>query len=243
MKKIHKWRPTIFCFSLVCVLSLLLLAFNYTVTGESSQFSVAAFEDEKELEIIRTVHKKPEKSVPPPTRTSVTIEPVIDDEFREPDSTMVVSDPVEPVDTAMVLPIGQGEPPSEPRPHPVLPPEPPAGPIDFPDKMPFFGDCYGLENMERKACSDKSILTFMQDGVRYPRPAREAGIEGTVFIQFVVDREGNLYDFKVLRDIGGGCGAEALRVARSMPKWSPGIQHGRPVAVIFRMPVRFELKE
>jgi len=71
--------------------------------------------------------------------------------------------------------------------------------------------------------------------------ARESGIQGTVYVTFVVERNGNVTDVKILRGIGGGCDEEALRVVQNMPKWEPGKQRGKPVRVQFNMPIKFTL--
>jgi protein TonB len=63
-----------------------------------------------------------------------------------------------------------------------------------------------------------------------------------VFVNFVVDQNGNIADVKVLRGIGGGCDEEAIRVIKSMPKWTPGKQNGRTVKVSFNVPISFTLR-
>lgn len=89
---------------------------------------------------------------------------------------------------------------------------------------------------------EKAMMDYLSKEVRYPEEAREAGIEGTVFVQFVVERDGSIGESKVLRGIGGGCDQEALRVVRSMPKWTPGQQNGKVVRTSFAMPFRFKLQ-
>ena len=71
--------------------------------------------------------------------------------------------------------------------------------------------------------------------------ARESGIQGRVFVTFVVERDGSVTDVRVLRGIGGGCDEEAIRVIKNMPKWNPGKQRGKSVRVQFNMPILFKL--
>ncbi len=85
-------------------------------------------------------------------------------------------------------------------------------------------------------------IKFLQENIKYPQMARESGIQGTVYVQFVVERDGGVTDVKVLRGIGGGCDEEAIRVIKAMPKWVPGKQRNRPVRVQFTMPIRFTLQ-
>ena len=82
---------------------------------------------------------------------------------------------------------------------------------------------------------------YLQDNLRYPAIARESGIQGTIYITFVVERDGSITDVRVVRGIGGGCDEEAIRVVQGMPRWTPGKQRGRAVRVQFMMPIRFTL--
>jgi periplasmic protein TonB len=88
---------------------------------------------------------------------------------------------------------------------------------------------------------DEARMRFLQENLRYPTMAREAGIQGTVFVTFVVERDGSVTDVRVLRGIGGGLDEEAVRVVRMMPRWNPGRQRGQAVRVQFNMPIRFVL--
>jgi protein TonB len=83
---------------------------------------------------------------------------------------------------------------------------------------------------------------FLAENIKYPQQASENGIQGTVYVSFVVDSKGNVTDVKVLRGIGGGCDEEAIRVVRSMPQWHPGKQNGKQVRVLFNMPIYFRLQ-
>jgi len=99
-----------------------------------------------------------------------------------------------------------------------------------------------VEESPSFAGGEESRIKFLQQNISYPQVAKEAGIQGTVFVTFVVEVDGSVSDVKVLRGIGGGCDEEAIRVVRSMPKWSPGKQRGRPVRVQFNMPIKFILQ-
>jgi periplasmic protein TonB len=89
---------------------------------------------------------------------------------------------------------------------------------------------------------EAELLSYLAGNIKYPQFAQESGIKGRVYVQFVVEKDGSVSDVKCVRDIGGGCGKEAERVVRSMPKWSPGEQNGRPVRVKYTLPVLFQLK-
>ncbi|HRS54282.1 MAG TPA: energy transducer TonB [Bacteroidales bacterium] len=89
---------------------------------------------------------------------------------------------------------------------------------------------------------EEARIKFIASNIKYPQIARENGIEGKVFVTFVVEKDGSITNVKLLRDIGGGCGEEAIRVVKAMPKWIPGKQRGQPVRVQFNMPINFVLQ-
>ena len=89
---------------------------------------------------------------------------------------------------------------------------------------------------------EEALYTYLRDNIKYPQLARDNNITGKVFVQFVVEKDGSISNAKVMRDIGGGCGNEALRVVKSMPKWKPGKQQGRAVRAQFNLPVAFNLR-
>ncbi|MFZ4707345.1 MAG: energy transducer TonB [Bacteroidales bacterium] len=83
---------------------------------------------------------------------------------------------------------------------------------------------------------------FLNENIVYPHQATENGIQGTVYVSFIINSKGNLTDLKILRGIGGGCDEEALRVVKMMPQWYPGKQNGKQVRVLFNMPIYFKLQ-
>jgi TonB family protein len=89
---------------------------------------------------------------------------------------------------------------------------------------------------------DEARIKFLQSNLKYPEEAKELGIQGKVYITFVVETDGSLNDIKVLRGIGGGCDEEAIRLVKNMPKWIPGKQRGVPVRVQFNLPINFRLQ-
>ena len=70
----------------------------------------------------------------------------------------------------------------------------------------------------------------------------ENGIQGKVFIQFVIERDGSITDVKVARGVDASLDKEAVRVVQSMPKWKPGMQDGKTVRVKYTVPIMFRLK-
>ena len=89
----------------------------------------------------------------------------------------------------------------------------------------------------------RECMMFLARNMKYPVKAQEARIEGRVIVQFVVDRDGSITDTKVVRSVSPELDAEALRVMGLMPKWNPGKQRGKAVAVKYTMPIQFRLQE
>lgn len=88
-----------------------------------------------------------------------------------------------------------------------------------------------------------AMLQWIQQNMRYPQSALDEGIQGRVFVQFIVEKDGSLTDIKVLRSIDTALSNEALRLVRAMPKWTPAKINGQPVRFRFTMPITFRLPE
>jgi len=99
-----------------------------------------------------------------------------------------------------------------------------------------------VESMPEFPGGKSALMKYLAQNIKYPPYAKEAGIQGRVFINFVVEKDGSITNVKVLRGIGGGCDEEAVRVVKAMPKWKPGMQRGKPVRVSFNLPVKFTLQ-
>jgi protein TonB len=99
-----------------------------------------------------------------------------------------------------------------------------------------------VQDMPSFPGGDGAMLSFLGKNIKYPTLAKESGIQGTVYVTFVVEKDGSVSNVKVLRGIGGGCDEEAIRVVKSMPKWTPGKQRGKPVKVQYNLPCRFVLQ-
>lgn len=89
---------------------------------------------------------------------------------------------------------------------------------------------------------EAKMYAYLGKNMKYPPIARDNNIQGRVYVSFVVEKNGAITDVRVLRGIGGGCDEEAIRVVKSMPKWSAGKQRGKPVRVRFNLPIVFKLQ-
>lgn len=137
----------------------------------------------------------------------------------------------------------------------VKKPDEPIDPVVIPDSVlyPDDGD-YGdgddttvyaflpAEHMPKFGKGETDLLNYLGGNIKYPEMARAARVSGIVYVTFVVNKKGAVVDPKILRGIGSGCDKEALRVVSNMPKWKPGRQRGKRVAVQFTLPVKYELR-
>lgn len=87
---------------------------------------------------------------------------------------------------------------------------------------------------------EDSLYSFLARNIKYPT---EADVTGTVVIKFTIEKDGSITNATILREIGGGCGEEALRVVNLMPKWIPGEMDGKPIRTEFILPVQFQIKQ
>ena len=117
------------------------------------------------------------------------------------------------------------------------------------EEMPRFPGCERLDTTiaVKDICAQRSLLTFMSRNLYYPEEARANNIEGTVVLTFVVEPDSTISAPEILKDIGGGCADEAMRIVTQMNqvgvRWSPGKKAGKPVRVKFTLPVKFKLEE
>ena len=98
-----------------------------------------------------------------------------------------------------------------------------------------------VEDMPCFRGGDVKLMEYLKKNLNYPQEAIDAGVEGKVFVEFCIEKDGTVCDAKVLRGIGYGCDEEALRVVGLMPKWKPGKQRGRAIRVRYTLPINFKL--
>ena len=99
-----------------------------------------------------------------------------------------------------------------------------------------------VESMPSFPGGDVARIRFLKNNLQYPTMARETGIQGRVYITFIVEKDGSLTNIVISKSIGGGCDEEAIRIVKAMPKWIPGKQRGKPVRVQLALPVKFTLR-
>lgn len=212
---LEKKRSVFLQVGLITALAAVLLAFEYTVFDETESVLGSLNLDLLEEEIIPVTQITPPPPPPPPAQTTV-IEIVEDDEEIE--EELEIEDLEVDEDTEIEIIEEVEEEVEEEEIFTIV------------EEMPGFPG------------GEKALFGYLAKNTDYPAMAADAGIQGVVYVTFVVDTDGKVKDARVLRGIGGGCDKEALRVVNSMPNWSPGRQRGKNVKVQYNLPIRFILK-
>ena len=183
----------------------------------------------------------PPVTPPPPVRASITFVPPVvlqDDQVKQEDPPAQTDMLVNPADIGTITVDGDPDaPPSD-----IDPGELKNIVVNNaePEDVPLEG--YAVNKMPSFPGGDHDLMAYLAKNVEYPTLAKEANIEGVVVLGFVVGKDGSINDINIMKDIGGGCGKEALRVVKNMPNWSPGEANGHAVKVRFTLPVRFKLQ-
>jgi protein TonB len=202
---------------LVIALALVFLAFEYRSYDRRVSDMIQRVAEDVPEEIIPITEQKFTPPPPPPPQ-QVTVLEIVEDDVEVEDIDIDVDVDQNTVIEVYVPPAREEEEISEQEIFTVV------------ESMPEFPG--GAAKM----------MEFIAKNIKYPPMARESGIQGRVFVNFVVEPDGRVSNVKVLRGIGGGCDEEAIRVVESMPKWTPGRQRGKAVRVSFNLPVRFTLQ-
>lgn len=201
---------------LVIALAAVLFAFEWK-SYEKMELSLASrvVDDTPEEMIEITQHEKPPPPPAPPQQT--TIIEIVEDDMEIEDELEIDVEADQETEMQEYVPVEEEEEEEEAQIFTVV------------ESMPDFPG------------GDEARIRYLNENIKYPQMARESGIQGRVFVTFVVEKDGSVTDVRVLRGIGGGCDEEAIRVIKNMPKWDPGKQRGKPVRVQFNMPILFKL--
>ncbi len=236
-----KLIPSFGMLGLVATLLLMIFAFSWTQYEKKFDLSMYLTDVSDDIEVAtpRTAEPPPPPPPPPPQPKAFV---AVEEDLPEME-TVIFEDQSISEETAVVAPPAPVK-KAAPPPPPPPPPAPKEGEIfKVVEENPTFPGCEHLtEKAARKQCAEEKLMEFIYSNIQYPPVARENGVEGMVVLQFVVEPDGSVSNIKIVRDIGAGCGEEAVRVVSMMPPWNPGKQRGRPVRVMFTLPIRFVLE-
>ena len=239
---VFKNSGSFFNFGMTAAVAIALVTMSWTTYEQIVDIPDDALfiEEEMEVDIPRTAEPPPPPPPPPPP----VIQEVPDTEVIEEDQPKFENQEVTE-ETVVEAPVQKAAPPPPPPPPPPKAVEEEI--FKVVEQMPRFPGCEDkATEAEKKSCADAAMLQYIYKNLKYPAIARENGVEGGVVLQFVVEKDGSIGEVKIVRDIGAGCGAAAESVIQGMnnmgKKWTPGKQRGRPVKVLYTLPVKFKLE-
>lgn len=214
-------KKTVFMqIGLVVVLSLVLIAFEWTSTDVNVDYSLMEEDAQVEEEIIPITRQEEVKPPPPPPPPAVAdILNIVEDDVE-------LDDELEIMDTEMDQ----------------------NAMVDFSnmiieDETRDAGEIFMIvEEMPEFPGGQEALQKYLSTAVRYPVIAQENGIQGRVYVQFVIDQTGQVTNATVLRGVDPSLDREALRVVQAMPKWKPGKQRNRAVRVSYTVPINYVLQ-
>lgn len=213
-KDLERSRSPLLALGMVVSLALAITAFEWRTVQEPIIDIVVEGVFEEDEMIFQTVQPPPE----PPKPKVVLTKVVETKEEVEPPKDLIILEPEE-FDPGEI----------------VIPYEPEEEPVE--EVLSF------VEEMPSPEGGMQAFYSFLSKKMKYPKQARRMGMEGKVFVQFVVNEKGKMTDLEVVRGIGVGCDEEALRVMKLAPDWNPGKQRGRPVKVRMVVPIYFRLNK
>ncbi len=223
-----------------------IIAMSWTTYQPREYVLQSITEDLGDIEIIPPqTYTKPKPPPPPPPLPEIEeVEDIPEDEDIEFLDQDLTADEV----INEEIPVPEKAAPPPPDPAPMI--EEPIVDEIYPrsEVMPRFPGCAtaGPDEKAIEHCSTQAMLGFIYKHLKYPPIARENGVEGTVVLRFVIDESGLLTHVEILRDIGAGCGKEAARVIQAMSdikgKWTPGLQRGQQVKVMYTLPIKYKLQ-
>ena len=206
-----------FLTGLLLALGVVLVSFEWTQYegGVGSLGDLEVFLDEEEM--IPITQQTPPPPPPPPPQTTI-IEIVEDDEEIE--EELEIEDTEMDEDDVFEI-------------------------VDIPEEVVAAPQIFHIvEQQPEFPGGQKELMIWLRDNTKFPPIAKDAGITGVVYVQFVVREDGKVDpdDITILRGVHPALDNEAMRVVRKMPSWKPGRQRGKPVAVYYKLPFRFNLK-
>ncbi len=205
---------------IVVALSFIFIALEWT-EHEVTKYDVEDVEEafEEELDVIQTAEELPPPPPPPPAPEVIETLNVVED-TEETESVDLSSEDIE-TDTIVIAP-----------------------PIEAPAEEEEDNTIFMVvEQAPEFPGGMQKLMRYLGENVKYPVIAQENGIQGRAICQFVVNRDGSIVDVVVVRSAGdASLDKEAIRLIKTMPKWTPGKQRGKAVRVKFTLPVNFRLQ-
>lgn len=219
---INRYRMLFFNIGLVVSLSLVLLAFEWRFYDTSGVLNAAATIDDTFEE---TLDVPPTEQPPPPPPETKNVNFIAVEDTEEIEDELEIKFDIEMTEETVIA--------------------------DIPEQVEV------VEEIEEEAAEEVFVIVeeqphpyggiqafydYINKNIKYPAQARRMNIEGRVFVQFIIEKDGSISQVQVIRGISETCDEEAVRVVSSAPKWAPGKQRGKPVRVKLVLPISFRLQ-
>ena len=214
----------------VLTLAAMFVAFEWTQTDRKIEEQEPVFESTYEEDMIPISHQE-EVAAPPPAAAPKVAEVlnIVDNETELVEEEVETSEEVNQAITTNTTGTGGSSVATGP-----------VGPVVEEVDENIIYDV--VEENPRFPGGDEALMKWLSDNIKYPSICQEQGIQGRVYAQFVVNKDGSIVDIKIMRSPDPYLSKEAERVLKKMPKWQPGRQRGKPVRVKFTLPVNFRLQ-
>lgn len=206
---------------LVMSLGITLLAFSWTTRVEQASTLGTMAAQDVEDEIIPITRQEEVKPPPPPPPPKVVeMLNIVDDDVEIKDDLDIMDTEADDNTVIDVAPVIAQEAEAE-------------------EEAEVF---FIVENMPEFPGGELALRKFIANAIKYPVIAQENGIQGKVYVNFVVDKDGSVTQARIARGVDPSLDKEALRVVNTLPKWKPGMQRGKPVKVSYTVPISFVLQ-
>lgn len=214
-------RNVFLLLGLVIALGLILAAFEYKTSPKKTESLGQVQMQEIEEEIIPITREQQVQPPPPPPPAVVEVLNIVDDEVEIEDELQIEDTEVTEDMIIDVAPVVQTK-----------------KEVEEEETQVFFI----VEDMPEFPGGELALRQFIANSIKYPVIAQENGIQGRVYVTFVVDADGSVSEPRIARGVDPSLDKEALRVVSMLPKWKPGKQRGKPVRVSYTVPINFQLQ-
>ena len=215
-------KNVFFMLGLVVSLGLMLLAFEWTAKPEKADSLGTMGAVNVEEEIIPVTREQEIKPPPPPPPPQVVeVLNIVDDDVDINDELKIEDSEADDKTLITVAPVISAKEEEEEESAEVF---------------------FIVEDMPEFPGGEMALRTYIANSIKYPVIAQENGIQGKVYVTFVVGKDGSVSQASIARGVDPSIDKEALRVVNSLPKWKPGKQRGKPVNVSYTVPINFVLQ-
>ena len=215
-------KNVFFMLGLVIALGVTLAAFEWTTKATKAESLGSIQTQAVEEEIIPITREQEVKPPPPPPPPKVVeVLNIVDDNVKIEDELKIDDTEANKTTIIDVAPVIQAQEEEEEE-----------------EAQVFFI----VEDMPEFPGGELALRKYIANAIKYPVIAQENGIQGKVYVTFVVDKDGSISDARIARGVDASLDKEALRVVGTLPKWKPGKQRGKPVRVSYTVPINFVLQ-